>query len=377
MATREVKLGGLTIGGGAPVAVQTMTTTDTAKVGETLAQIRRSAERGAEAVRLAVPDRKAALDLREIAPQSPVPLVADVHFDHRLAILAAESGVAGLRLNPGNIGDAKKIRLVAEAAGRAGLAIRVGVNAGSLDREALEKYGHGPEAMVASALKEIAHIEETGFTNLKVSLKASDVPLTIAAVRLFAKESDLPQHLGVTEAGDLRTGPIRSAVGMGVLLSEGLGDTIRVSLTGPPEEEVDCAWEILKALELRRRGPSFVSCPTCGRCRFDLPALLAEVKGRLSDLKAPLTIAVMGCEVNGPGEAKRADLGLAGGRTRGRLFSGGRVLGSYPFGELARRLEGLAREAAGPEGAGAAESAAGDEVGRPRGKVASGRRCRP
>jgi (E)-4-hydroxy-3-methylbut-2-enyl-diphosphate synthase len=323
-----------------------MTNTPTVDIGQTLAQIRLVAARGAEVVRLAVPDRKAALALKEIVLQSPVPLVADIHFDHRLALMAAEVGVAGLRLNPGNIGDAGKIRKVAEAAGKAGMVIRVGVNAGSLDQQMVARYGHGPEAMVKSALKEVALIEETGFTNIKVSLKASDVDLTIKAVRLFAQESDLPQHLGITEAGDVREGSVRSAVGLGILLYEGLGDTIRVSLTGPPEEEVDCAWEILRALDLRQKGPRFISCPTCGRCQFDLPALLAEVKGRLGHIKTPLTVAVMGCAVNGPGEAKRADVGLAGGRQKGRLFVKGQVIGSYPFGELAQRLEKLTLEMA-------------------------------
>ncbi|MDR0620516.1 MAG: flavodoxin-dependent (E)-4-hydroxy-3-methylbut-2-enyl-diphosphate synthase [Deltaproteobacteria bacterium] len=346
MATREVKLGNLTIGGGAPVAVQTMCDTKTQDVEKTLAQIRLVTGRGAELVRLAVPDRTAALALKAIVPPSPVPLVADIHFDYRLALLAIESGVAGLRINPGNIGDPKKIRLVAEAAGKAGVAIRVGVNAGSLDQAMVEKYGHGPEAMVQSALGEIALIEETGFTNLKVSLKASDVTQTVAAVRLFSKVSDLPQHLGVTEAGDVKAGAVRSAVGLGILLHEGLGDTIRVSLTGPPEEEVDCAWEILRSLDLRQRGPRFVSCPTCGRCQIDLPALLAEVKNLLGHLKTPLTVAVMGCEVNGPGEAKMADLGVAGGKARGRLFVKGRPAGSYPTNELARRLAELTLEMA-------------------------------
>ncbi|MDR1677663.1 MAG: flavodoxin-dependent (E)-4-hydroxy-3-methylbut-2-enyl-diphosphate synthase [Deltaproteobacteria bacterium] len=346
MTTRQVKLGGISIGGGAPVVVQTMTNTDTADKEKTLTQIYLVASRGAEVVRLAVPDHKAALALKEITPLSPVPLVADIHFDYRLALSAIEGGVAGLRINPGNIGEAKKIRLVAESAGKANLAIRIGVNAGSLDKEIAAKYGHGHEAMVRSALKEIALIEETGFTNLKVSLKASDVAMTIAAVRLFAKESDLPQHLGITEAGDLKSGAVRSAVGLGILLFEGLGDTIRVSLTGPPEEEVDCAWEILRALDLRSHGPRFISCPTCGRCKIDLPTLLAEVKNRLSDLKTPLTIAVMGCVVNGPGEAKMADVGLAGGKDRGRLFVKGRAVGSYPFEELAERLELLARKMA-------------------------------
>jgi (E)-4-hydroxy-3-methylbut-2-enyl-diphosphate synthase len=323
-----------------------MTDTKTHEVEKTLAQIRLVVGRGAEAVRLAVPDKRAALALKEIVPRVEVPLVADIHFDYRLALLAIEAGVAGLRLNPGNIGDPKKIRLVAEAAGKADICVRVGVNAGSLSGETVEKYGHGAEAMVQSALKEIALIEETGFTNLKVSLKASDVTQTVEAVRLFSRRSDLPQHLGITEAGDVKSGSVRSAVGLGILLNEGLGDTIRVSLTGAPEEEVDCAWEILRSLGLRQKGPRFISCPTCGRCQIDLPALLAEVKALLHDLPTPLTVAVMGCAVNGPGEAKRADLGVAGGKERGRLFAKGQSLGSYPASELAQKLAALAREMA-------------------------------
>ncbi|MDR1546545.1 MAG: flavodoxin-dependent (E)-4-hydroxy-3-methylbut-2-enyl-diphosphate synthase [Deltaproteobacteria bacterium] len=352
MAARTVKLGPLTIGGGAPVVVQTMLNADPRDPQAVLAQILSTARRGAEVVRLAVPDQRSAEVLREVVPRSPVPLVADIHFDHRLALAALKAGVAGLRLNPGNIGEPRKIRLVAEAAGRAGAAIRVGVNAGSLDKKMLALHGRGPEAMVASALAEAALIEETGFANLKVSLKASSVQETAAAVRLFARRSDLPQHLGVTEAGDRWSGAVKSAVGLGLLLAEGLGDTIRVSLTAPPEDEVDCAWEILKALGLRRRGPEFVSCPTCGRCEIDLPALLADVKRRLAFLKSPLTVAVMGCVVNGPGEASQADLGVAGGRGRGRLFVKGRSVGSFPYEKLAQALEDKARELEELAGAG-------------------------
>jgi (E)-4-hydroxy-3-methylbut-2-enyl-diphosphate synthase len=344
MATRAIRLGPLTVGGGAPVVVQTMTNTDPRDVAATLAQIGRAAGRGAEVVRLAVPDRAAAERLGEICRQSPVPLVADIHFNHRLALAAIKAGVAGLRLNPGNIKDPRHVRLVAEAAGAAGAAIRVGVNSGSLDPAVLASSGSVPEAMVRSALAQVDLIARTGFESVKVSLKASSVPETVEAARLFARLSDRPQHLGVTESGDVASGSVRSAVGLGILLSESIGDTIRVSLTGPPEAEVDCAWEILRSLGLRRRGPEFISCPTCGRCRFDLAALLADVKGRLSDLGSPLVIAVMGCVVNGPGEAKRADLGVAGGVGRGRLFVGGRDEGLYPVENLAQALEDRARE---------------------------------
>ncbi|MDR2442156.1 MAG: flavodoxin-dependent (E)-4-hydroxy-3-methylbut-2-enyl-diphosphate synthase [Deltaproteobacteria bacterium] len=342
--TKAIKLGPLTIGGGAPVVVQTMTNTDTRDVKATLAQITRSFERGAEVVRLAVPDKKSAISFAEITKQSPVPLVADIHFNYRLALAALEGGAAGLRLNPGNIGDPKNIRRVAEAAGAKGAAIRVGVNLGSLEKNAKAKASSLPEAMVESALAQVKLIEETGFENIKVSLKASSVRETVEAVRLFAQRCDLPQHLGITESGDLKTGTVRSSVGLGILLSEGIGDTIRVSLTGPPEEEVDCAWEILSALGLRRRGPEFISCPTCGRCQIDLPSLLADVKSRLADLKSPLTIAVMGCVVNGPGEARSADVGIAGGRGTGRLFVKGFEVGSFKFDNLAKALEDKARE---------------------------------
>lgn len=342
MTTRAIRLGPLTIGGGAPVIVQTMTNTDTRDVEATLAQIRSVHERGAEVVRLAVPDRRAAECLAEICQGSPVPLVADIHFNHRLALMAIKAGVAGLRLNPGNIKDPDGVRKVAEAAGAAGAAIRVGVNAGSLDKGAAGPTI--PEAMVASALSQIKVIHETGFSNIKVSLKSSSVIETVAAVKLFGEISDWPQHLGVTESGDIKSGTARSAAGLGIMLSQGLGDTIRVSLTGPPEDEVDCAWEILRSLEIRRRGPEFISCPTCGRCRIDLAALLADVKKRLWDLKGPITIAVMGCVVNGPGEAARADVGVAGGKGRGKLFVAGKPVGSYPYDALAQALEDRARE---------------------------------
>ncbi|MDR2142034.1 MAG: flavodoxin-dependent (E)-4-hydroxy-3-methylbut-2-enyl-diphosphate synthase [Deltaproteobacteria bacterium] len=344
--TRLAQVGSLVIGGGAPVVVQTMTTTDTRDVAATLAQIDRVVERGAELVRLAVPDEAAARALRELVPQAPVPLVADIQFDWRLAILSLEAGVAGLRLNPGNIREPDKVRQVAEAAGSRGVAIRVGVNAGSLDPAILTQYGRTAEALTRSALKEIAWLESVGFTNLVVSLKASEVRLTVAAVRLLAQRSDYPQHLGITEAGDLESGVVKSSVGLGILLHEGLGDTLRVSLTGPPEAEVDCAWEILRSLGLRSRGPEYISCPTCGRCQIDLPALLKDVKNRLRDLRAPLKIAVMGCVVNGPGEAREADVGVAGGRGRGALFVRGELVGHYSYEALPAALEERARHLA-------------------------------
>jgi (E)-4-hydroxy-3-methylbut-2-enyl-diphosphate synthase len=321
-----------------------MTNTDTRDPRSTLAQIHAVVQRGAELVRVSVVDMEAAKAISEIVPHSPVPVVADIHFDYNLALAALAGGASGLRLNPGNIRSPEKIQQVAQAAGKAGAAIRVGVNLGSLEDKMLKRYGHGPLAMVESALAEVALLEETGFTNIKVSLKASSVGETVEAVRLFAQRSDIPQHLGITESGDIKTGSIRSAVGLGIILNEGFGDTIRVSLTGPPEEEVDCAWEILKALKLRQRGPEYISCPTCGRCEIDLVSLLNDVKKRLSFVKSPLTIAVMGCIVNGPGEAKRADIGIAGGRGKGSVFVKGLSCGSYPFEQLAEVLEAKVRE---------------------------------
>ncbi len=340
-ATRALRLGRVTIGGGAPVAVQTMTTTDTRDAAATLDQIRSLARAGAEIVRLAVPDERAADVLREIVADSPAPLVADIHFDWRLAVRSLESGVAGIRINPGNIGGPDKVRRVAEAAGARGAVIRVGVNGGSLDPAVLARHGGRPTAaaMVESAVEKIRLVEETGFRDLKVSLKGTDVLTTVAAVRLWSGLSDIPQHLGVTEAGDAASGAVKSAVGLGLMLAGGLGDTIRVSLTAPPEEEVRVAWEILRAVGLRARGVEIVSCPTCGRTEGPLRALAAEVKRRLADITAPLTVAVMGCVVNGPGEAREADAGVALGRGDGLIFVRGRPLERVPNDQLADRLE--------------------------------------
>jgi (E)-4-hydroxy-3-methylbut-2-enyl-diphosphate synthase len=316
-----------------------MTNTDTREVAATLAQIRRVVSAGAEIVRLAVPDERAACSLAEIVPEAGAPLVADIHFDWRLALRALKSGVAGLRLNPGNIGDPDKVRRVAEAAGQAGAVIRVGVNGGSLAKTALAKYG-GPtaEAMVESALGQVKLLEETGFRAVKVSLKGGRVLDTLAAARLWAQVSDVPQHIGITEAGDAASGAVKSAVGLGLILAEGLGDTLRVSLTAPPEEEVRVAWEILRAVGLRARGVEVVSCPTCGRTEGPLLEMAAEVKRRLADITAPLTVAVMGCVVNGPGEARAADAGLALGRRSGQVFVRGRPVARAPHEQLAGLL---------------------------------------
>nr|WP_303646003.1 flavodoxin-dependent (E)-4-hydroxy-3-methylbut-2-enyl-diphosphate synthase [Candidatus Solincola tengchongensis] len=346
--TRRVMIGDVPVGGGAPVSVQSMTNTPTQDAEATLGQIQRLHEAGCQIVRVAVPalrgvEAKLRDSLRRIVEGSPIPVVADVHFDHRLALLALEAGVHGLRINPGNIGGEEKVREVALAAMRKGVPIRVGVNAGSLPRDILARHGHPTaEALVESALREIEILESCGFYDIKVSVKASSVPLTVSAYRMLSEAVDYPLHLGVSEAGPPWTGTIRSAVGIGALLAEGIGDTIRVSLAGDPVEEVRVGLAILKALELVRRGPDIVACPTCARCRLDVAALATELERRLRDLRAPLRIAVMGCSVNGPGEAREADLGVAGGRERGLLFRKGEPVGWYPKDEL---LEVLLREA--------------------------------
>jgi (E)-4-hydroxy-3-methylbut-2-enyl-diphosphate synthase len=337
--TRQLKLGNLLIGGDAPISVQSMCSTDTRDTAATLAQIARLAEVGCEIVRCAVPDMDAAEKLGSIVRACPMPLVADIHFDYRLAITALEQGVAGLRLNPGNIGERWKVEEVVKACAERQVPIRIGVNGGSLEKELLEKYGHPcAEAMVASALGHIRILEELNYREIKVSLKASDIRRTVEAYRLLAKQVDYPLHIGITEAGTTWSGTIKTAVGLGTLLYDGLGDTLRVSLTGDPVEEVRVGFEILKSLGLRQRGPVFVSCPTCGRCQVNLIAIAEEVERRLHDLPVPLTIAVMGCVVNGPGEAKEADLGIAGGKGQGLLFRNGEILRKVPEAELADAL---------------------------------------
>jgi (E)-4-hydroxy-3-methylbut-2-enyl-diphosphate synthase len=331
-----------------------MTDTDTRDAAATLAQIGRAARAGAEIVRVAVPDARAASALNEIIPESPVPLVADIHFDWRLAVKAAEAGAAGLRINPGNIGGPKKTRAVAEAAGRRGAIIRVGVNSGSLEREVLARHGGRAtaEGLVESALNQVRLLEETGFKDIKVSLKGSDVLSTVAAVRLWPQVSDLPQHIGITEAGNALEGAVKSAVGLGLLLAEGLGDTLRVSLTAPPEEEVRAAWAILRALGLRARGVEIISCPTCGRAEGPVALLAEEARNRLADLASPLRVAVMGCVVNGPGEARSADAAVALGRGHGQVYAGGRrVAARVPYEKLIDLLEAEVRRRAGETGA--------------------------
>ncbi|KIH75569.1 4-hydroxy-3-methylbut-2-en-1-yl diphosphate synthase [Geoalkalibacter ferrihydriticus] len=337
--SRRIHVGGVAVGGGAPVSVQSMTKTDTRDSAATLAQIERLAVAGCEIVRCAVPDEEAAAALGAICANSSLPLIADIHFDHRLALRALDAGVDGLRLNPGNIGARWKVEEVVRACRERAVPIRIGVNGGSLERELLERYGHPtPAAMVESALGHIRLLEDLGFDAIKVSLKASDIRRTVEAYRLLARQVDYPLHIGITEAGTTWSGTVKSAVGLGVLLYEGLGDTLRVSLTGDPVEEVRVGWEILKSLGLRERGPVFVSCPTCGRCQVDLIAVAEEVERRLHDLPQTLTVAVMGCVVNGPGEAREADVGLAGGKGQALLFRKGEVVRKVAESEMVEAL---------------------------------------
>lgn len=327
--TRQLKLGSVRIGGGAPIAVQSMTNTDTRDVEATLGQIKRLHDAGCEIVRVAVPDETAARALRVIHDASPIPVIADIHFDYRLALMALEAGLEGLRINPGNIGERKNVEMVVDAAKARGAVIRVGVNSGSVEKRLLEQYGGPtPQAMVESALGHVRILEEHGFYDTKISIKSSSVLNTIECYRLLSQRCDYPLHLGVTEAGGVLRGAIKSSVGMGVLLSEGIGDTLRVSLTAAPEEEMTVAWELLRALGLRQRGPEIISCPTCGRTEIDLIGLAQEVERRLRTENAPIKVAVMGCVVNGPGEAREADLGMAGGRDKGIIFRKGEVIRS-------------------------------------------------
>jgi (E)-4-hydroxy-3-methylbut-2-enyl-diphosphate synthase len=316
-----------------------MTKTDTRDVEATLREVHALEVAGCEIVRLAVPDDASALSLGRLRSSTRIPLVADIHFDYRLALAALKAGADALRLNPGNIGARWKVEEVVKAAKERQVPIRIGVNAGSLEKDLLARYGRPTaEAMVESAARHISILEGLGFEQIKVSLKAFSVPLTIAACRLFSDRFDYPLHLGITEAGTAFAGSIRSAIGLGILLAEGVGDTLRVSLTADPIEEVRAGYEILRSLGLRERGPILISCPSCGRAEIDLPAITSEVERRLGDLQEPLHIAVMGCPVNGPGEARAADLGIAGGRGIGLLFCRGKILRKVPEAELVDAL---------------------------------------
>jgi len=325
--TRQITLGSLKIGGNAPISVQSMTKTDTRDVRSTVQQIRRLETAGCEAVRVAVLDMDAALALGLIKKKIKIPLIADIHFNYKLALEAIKRGVDGLRINPGNIGDKKRIKEIVSACKDAGIPIRIGVNAGSLERDLLKKYRHPvPEALVESAARHIEILESMNFKKIKVSLKASDVMNTVEAYRLFSERFNYPLHIGISEAGPMFSGTIKSAIGLGILLAEGIGDTIRVSLTADPVEEVRVAYEILKALHLREAGPEIISCPTCGRCQVDIMKMVKEVERHLSGLNRSIKVAVMGCVVNGPGEAREADVGIAGGKGSGILFRQGKVV---------------------------------------------------
>jgi len=347
--TRQIRIGHVLIGGGAPVSVQSMTKTDTRDIRATVAQIKRLARAGCEIVRLAVPDRAAAAALGEIRRKVKVPLVADIHFDHRLALASIEAGADALRINPGNIGSPNKVREVVRAAREHGIPIRIGVNSGSLEKVILAEYGAvTADAMAASALRHIRMLEDLDFFDIKISLKASDIVRTLEAYRLLAPRVDYPFHAGITEAGGLFSGSIKSAAGLALLLCEGLADTVRVSLTAPPEKEVAVAWKLLRSLGLRSRGVDVISCPTCGRVEVDLMRIASEVEKRLSSLETPLTVAVMGCMVNGPGEAREADIGVACGRGVGIIFKKGgflrKVREDRIVPELVREVERAGRE---------------------------------
>ena len=337
--TRQIHIGKVAIGGGAPISVQSMTNTKTTDTEATVAQIRALQAAGCDIVRLAVPDMEAAKNLGNILRQVTVPLVADIHFDYKLALEAIRQGIHALRLNPGNIGGEEKVKAVVEAAKEAGIPIRIGVNAGSLDKKILKKYGGvTPEALVESAMEHVRILEALDFHDMKISLKAHDVPLTIAAYRLMSLTVDYPLHLGITEAGTVNTGIIKSAVGIGALLAEGIGDTFRISLTGDPVVEVRVANEILKSLGLKEYGPTLVACPTCGRTSIDLPDIAAQVEEKLRDIEDPIEVAVMGCVVNGPGEARGADVGIAGGNGEGLIFRKGEIVRKVPEADLVNEL---------------------------------------
>ena len=343
---REVNIGGVKIGGNNPVAIQSMCNTDTRNVKATVEQIRRLEDAGCEIIRVAVPDTAAADAVGEIKKSINIPLVADIHFDYRLALECMKNGADKVRINPGNIGDYERVKKVVDTAKERQIPIRIGVNGGSLSKPLLKKYGGvTADALVESAMEHVAILDELNFRDIVVSIKVSDVPTMLAAYRKFDKISDIPLHIGVTEAGTLRSGTIKSAIGIGALLSEGIGDTMRVSLTADPVEEIYAAFDILKVLGLRKQGATLVSCPTCGRTQIDLIKIASEVEKRISNIKTPLKVAVMGCAVNGPGEAREADIGIAGGNDEGLIFKKGEILRKVPqnmlVSELMKEIEDL------------------------------------
>ena len=324
---REVTVGGVKIGGDAPISIQSMTNTDTRNVAETVSQIRRLETAGCQIIRVAVPDMEAAKAVGEIKKQIKIPLVSDIHFDYRLALECIKNGVDKVRINPGNIGDREKVKAVADACRERNIPIRIGVNGGSLEKELLKKYGKPTaDALVESALSHVKILEDLDFSDIIVSIKVSDVPTMLEAYRKFDKLKDIPLHVGVTEAGTKSAGMVKSAVGIGALLSQGIGNTMRVSLTADPVEEIYAAKEILKVLGLRKQGAELISCPTCGRTRIDMIPIAEEMEKRLRDIDKDIKVAVMGCAVNGPGEAREADIGVAGGIGEGLIFQKGEIL---------------------------------------------------
>ena len=344
--TRQILVGGVPIGGGAPVAIQSMLNTKTTDVEGSVVQLKKLAAAGCQIARLAVPNKEAAKTFGEICKLSPLPLVADIHFDYKLALMAAEGGASKIRINPGNIGGEDNVQAVVAACKERNIPIRIGVNGGSLDKKLLEKYGHPTaEALVESAFQHLELLEKHGFYDTCVSMKSSNVPTMVAAARLFRSKCDYPIHIGVTETGPVRMGLMKSAMGIGALLLDGIGDTIRVSLTDDPVEEVYAAKDILKAAGLRKEGVNIISCPTCGRTQIDLIGLVNQVDKALKECQKPITVAVMGCIVNGPGEAREADIGIAGGDGCGMLFEKGQQICKLPYDELLpallKRIEAL------------------------------------
>ncbi|GIX30452.1 MAG: 4-hydroxy-3-methylbut-2-en-1-yl diphosphate synthase (flavodoxin) [Porticoccaceae bacterium] len=338
--SRRIQVGNVAVGGGAPISVQSMTNTATTDVAATLAQVRRLAEAGADIVRVSVPTMEAAEAFAQIRRHSPVPLVADIHFDYRIALAVLEHGVDCLRINPGNIGREERVRAVVEKCRERGVPIRIGVNAGSLEKSLQRKYGEPTAAaLVESALRHVEILHRLDFYDFKVSLKASDVYMTVEAYRRIAELIDNPLHLGITEAGGPRSGAVKSAIGLGVLLMEGIGDTIRVSLAADPAEEVRVGWDILRSLGLRSRGINFIACPSCSRQNFDVIATVNALEERLADVTEPLDVSIIGCVVNGPGEAKVADIGLTGGTPNNLLYVDGKISGKLPQDDLVDRLE--------------------------------------
>ena len=325
--SREVSVGSLKIGGNNPISIQSMTNTDTRDAKATIEQIKRLEEVGCDVVRIAVPDMEAAKNIGEIKKNVNIPVIADIHFDHRLALEAIDQGVDGVRINPGNIGSIEKVKMVVNKCKEKNLKIRIGVNGGSLEKELLEKYGSATaEALVESALGHVKILEDLDFCNIVISLKSSDIYKTIEAYELISKKVDYPLHIGITESGSVKKGTIKSSIGVGALLLKGIGDTIRISLTGDPTEEVIVGKEILRSLDLLNDKIKVISCPTCGRCNIDLISVVNEVEEKINKVDKDMTVAIMGCAVNGPGEAKEADIGIAGGKGEGLLFKKGEII---------------------------------------------------